>query len=363
MHRVFRPARAACLLALGSTLSVLAAETVSSPAPGAKAPSEATNDAQQAWRSYLQLQDQLRSAMLALEQARKESEANARRDADAFTDRLRAIEQAVTNQRAFEQALASQRERDLVAMQSANRLLLMVAGIFAAVSVLTMFFTVWFQMRALNRLAEIASHHRDTFVLDHTPVAALGAGNAAQAALSPVEVSSKRLLGLVEQLEKRLQEMEHTAQPAGAGHSSGGKTNGEPKQPADESSGDSAGGEVSEQQSHLDTLLGKGQTLLNLGQVDKAISCFDEAIALAPNHAEALMKKGHALERLQKLQEALECYDLAIAANDSLTLAYVYKGGVYNQLERYDEALACYEKALRAQQQSGQSVSAVATPA
>ncbi len=359
IRRAFRLQRVFSLLTLSAALAVDAAETAAPAEPDVKPTNEATNEAQQAWRSYLQLQDQLRSAMLSLEQGRKESEANNRRNAEALAGRLAALEQTITNQRIFEQALASQRERDLETMQSANRVLLVVAGVFATLGFLTMFFTVWLQMRALTRLTEIASLHRDALALGPTPLPALGSGDAVPAALTPAEASSKRLLGVLEQLEKRLQELEHAALPAGAALNPPGKPNGESK----EQDGEPSAGLAAEPQPHLNPLVGKGQSLLNLGQVEQAMACFDEVIAAEPNHAEALMKKGLALERLQKLQEALECYDRAIAADDSLTLAYVYKGGVYNQLEKYDEALECYEKALRAQQKHQPEIALAGSPA
>jgi tetratricopeptide (TPR) repeat protein len=97
-------------------------------------------------------------------------------------------------------------------------------------------------------------------------------------------------------------------------------------------------------------LLGKGQALLNLGEAEQALSCFDQAVALSPNHADALVKRGMALEKLQRMEAAIESYDRAIAANASMTLAYLYKGAVCNRLQRFREALECYENALKSEQ-------------
>jgi tetratricopeptide (TPR) repeat protein len=105
-------------------------------------------------------------------------------------------------------------------------------------------------------------------------------------------------------------------------------------------------------QDRVSVILGKGQTLLNLGQAENALVCFDEVLELEPEHAEALVKKGTALERLRRWDEALQCYDHAIASDSGMTLAYLYKGGVFNQLERFSEALECYEQALRTQQRA-----------
>jgi len=103
----------------------------------------------------------------------------------------------------------------------------------------------------------------------------------------------------------------------------------------------------------ITSLLGKGESLLNLDKAEAALACFDEALTLAPNHAEALVKKGTVLERLRKLDEAIECYNRAIAADRSMTIAYLYKGGLFNRMARFSEALECYEQAVRTQERRG----------
>ena len=97
----------------------------------------------------------------------------------------------------------------------------------------------------------------------------------------------------------------------------------------------------------LELVLGKAQTYANLGQMEPALSCYDEALALAPQHAETLVKRGKTLEQLGRLDQAIESYDRAIAAAPSLATAYLLKAGVLNRLERYGEALKCYDLALR----------------
>ena len=112
--------------------------------------------------------------------------------------------------------------------------------------------------------------------------------------------------------------------------------------------------------SQLATLLGKGQTLLNLDQPEQALERFEEAIALEPQSIEAWIKKGTALEKLQRIDEAIAAYDQAIAVDNSTATAYLFKAGVYNRQKKYAEALQCYEKALSAQQKAraGQSAAA-----
>jgi tetratricopeptide (TPR) repeat protein len=117
-----------------------------------------------------------------------------------------------------------------------------------------------------------------------------------------------------------------------------------------ETSGGSSPSLSSNARSEVSVLLGKGHALLNLGQAQEAINCFDKAIALDPKNAGAFVKKGLALEKLQEMEQAVENYDRAIALDESFTLAYLYKGAVFGKLQRFQEALACYEKALKAEQ-------------
>ncbi len=99
-------------------------------------------------------------------------------------------------------------------------------------------------------------------------------------------------------------------------------------------------------------LLIEGQKLVEANAPDKALECFDMALAIQPKHAEALVKKGGALEKLDRTDEAIACYDRAIEADNSLAIAYLQKGGLFNRLARYDEALQCYEQALRTREKN-----------
>lgn len=293
----------------------------------AKSAEELAASQQQVLRSYLQLQEQLHSAMLTLEQSRRDAEVAARSNAQTIADRLNLIEQTLT----------VQRRQEAEAVQSSNRTLLVMGGCFGALGLLGVVLMSWFQLRAMNRLASVASALPALQLPAPGAAGALEAGNG-----SVVETSNTRLLGAIERLEKRVLDMERTAPallPAeGTAPANGAAKPGEPLDPVQ-----------AEKAERISLLLGKGQTLLNLDQPENALACFEEALGIDANHAEALVKKGAALERLKRLEEAIECYNRAIAVNNSMTLAYLCKGGIFNQLERFSEALECYEQALRTQ--------------
>ncbi len=292
----------------------------------------------------------------AIEQTRREAEAAVKRNADALAARLDLIEQG----------LVQQHRRELEALQNSNRTTLIVAGILAGTGFLGMICIAFFLMRATNRLTEMSLAIVPTSHPFGPAPKALGLGDASLAGANPAERSGARLLGAIEQLEQRLNELEHTTQAAPSaspaapfGGLPGAETARSPRdsrtQPAGQSnSGPAAQGPAadSELASRVELLLAKGQTLLNLDQPAEALACCDEVIALEPRNAEAYIKKGAALEKLRREDEAVECYDRAIAADSSLTTAYLHKGGVFNRLERYQEALACYEQALKTEQKT-----------
>jgi tetratricopeptide (TPR) repeat protein len=93
-------------------------------------------------------------------------------------------------------------------------------------------------------------------------------------------------------------------------------------------------------------LLAEGLSWFNGNEPEKALECFDQALAIDPKHAETLIKKAGALEKLNRFEEAIACYDNAIEADGSMTIAYLHKGGLFNRMSRYEEALQCYEHAL-----------------
>ena len=305
---------------------------------------EETNS-QEMLRTYLQLQEQIHATQLAVEQNRKDARDTAAQSAETLANRLQSIEQA----------LAAQRARELQAMQSSNRVMLVVAGSFAAVGFAAMVLMAYFQWRTVNSLAEISAGL--SVARGFGPgaaIAALGPGDSHLVTSGAAEQSNLRLLGAMEQLEKRIRDLEHTTRPPlkevlpESPHTNG---NGDPVMgQGDTTSRTNPPSESSSTAPRVAVLLGKGQSMLNLDQAEAALACFDEALELDPDNTDALVKKGAALEKLQRLTEAIASYDRAIAVDASTTIAYLHKGGLCNRLERFNEALECYEQALRTQE-------------
>jgi len=325
----FRPnsffAALAAAVWLGGAPALLADDSNAAPnAPAAAvavpAPTLAsTASTQDVLRAYLQIQEQLHATQLAIERSQQDAEDVAARNAMGVGERLNLIETALHEQ------------------QSSSHLVLLVTTALAvtALGFLGVLYASYFQARTMQRFTESALGLKQQELVGGADPRLLGGGGAADQATA-------QLIATIERLEKQIRELEATrALPTAAVTNGNGAGISHEESPV-----------LSETGRQIEVLLGKGQSLLSLGQNDAALASFDEALALDPNHTEALIKRGAACEKMQRLDEAVACYDRAIAADNSVTIAYLYKGGVFNRMERYTEALACYEQALKMQEKA-----------
>src|SRR6185503_891315 len=110
---------------------------------------------------------ELRAAQEAIEQLRRELEVSSARNAEAITAGLSLIEPT----------LARMHERQMEAVQSSNRTILIVAGIFAAVGLVGLIFISLILVRAIGRFSEMAvvGAPRALLTAGHS-LAALGEG-------------------------------------------------------------------------------------------------------------------------------------------------------------------------------------------
>jgi tetratricopeptide (TPR) repeat protein len=280
---------------------------------------------------YLQIQEQLHATQLAIDNGRREAEAEAATNTAALTARLQALEQTITDQRASE----------VEAARKTQQIALFMAGAFGLIGLGIMLLMVYFQWRVFTQLIKITTRQPSALALgSHRALPLVEAANELAApARAAVESSNARLLGVVERLEKRILELEQIARAplAEPAAPSAATTNGSPA-------------DADDREECVANLITEGQSLLVANEPQKALECFDVALQLQPRHAEALVKKGGALEKLGRLDDAIACYDHAIEADGSMTIAYLHKGGLFNRMARYDEALRCYEQALQTQE-------------
>jgi tetratricopeptide (TPR) repeat protein len=300
---------------------------------------------------------------------------------DAVSTRLDALEHTLAARYrdtmsnrldALEQTLLAQHRDSVAATKDTTRTILLVAGCFSTAVLLGVLMGALILARAVQRVSEVvvgALPASRQLTGAHALVPTSETDDIAPAQQGPVEEVTHRFLGAIEKLEQRILELEHTShadsaaetqQADGNGdHPTGGGGNGGPLEfsvsaLSQKQYGDPTGASDQGQpdpHDHAALWIGKGQALLNLGNVEDALTCFESALDAGPRHAaDAYVKRGLALERLEKMDDALQSYDQAIAADESMTLAYLYKGAVCNRLQRYREALDCYENALRCEQ-------------
>lgn len=312
---------------VGLMLMGLSAPVIVSAQPTTNAATGEVMDAvaqKELLQAYIRLQEQLHEAKLAIE-SNLEAQNSARTQVAEITQKLTDIQRSLND--------SQKQQQD--ELRRSNQALLWVAVAFGIAGMGAMVFTAFFQWRTVHQVAALAPLRAQ--LAAGGAAGLLGAGDAPGAA---VELSNQRLMSVIERLERRVLELEHSTSVIESGtvtaNGSDVSNDGSP-----------------DPTSRIAGLLAQGQSFLNNDQPERAMECFDEILKLDENHPEALVKKGAVLEHLKQDEQALQCYDRAIKADDKLTIAYLYKGGIFNRLERYNEALECYEQALRVQGRDG----------
>lgn len=92
--------------------------------------------------------------------------------------------------------------------------------------------------------------------------------------------------------------------------------------------------------------LNRGEIYLRKGEMEKAISDLDQAVALNPANAHAYNNRGIYYFRNQQNQKALAEYNKALAVNPHYFNAYLNRGNVWGRLGFYQRAEADYNRAL-----------------
>lgn len=349
--------RAFCVVAalFAAASGVSHAQTAPGISP-AKSPSPEELSQAELLKSYLQMREQLQATQLAIATSRIEAEVTARAQAAAVTEKLEAIKAAMDAERERHrldtdraQAQRAESERQQNELQRSNRTILWLAATFGGIALLAVVIGPLLQWRAMNQLAHVVASRPQLSAPAPTPLLMGENGGLSD---QTVTVSNQRIQGMIDRMERRIFELEHTADHSSATAPVATTSTflSDDSTPRVTASNDNA--------TRIKVLLGKGRALLAADKPKEAVGCYNEILRIDLNHPEALVKRGAALERLKQDDEAIQCYDRAIKADGKMTLAYLYKGGVCNRLERYEEALKCYENALRTEDESRAAVHA-----
>jgi hypothetical protein len=170
-------------------------------------------------KSYLQVREQLHATQLAIATSRIEAEVTARAQAAAVTEKLEAIKSAMDAERQYQrleaeraQAARAEHERQQLEEQRSNRVILWIAAGFGALALLAIAVGPLLQWRALNHLTQVVAL-RPPFSTPAQPALLTGEGSGISN--QTVIVSNQRMHEMIERMERRIFELEHTA-----GHSS-----------------------------------------------------------------------------------------------------------------------------------------------
>jgi tetratricopeptide (TPR) repeat protein len=333
-HQKFLLVCAVAFLAIRAPAGTPAVDTYASS-------SLSTNDA--ITSSLLQIQEQLHTTQLAIEQNQQAAIDTAKMNSansELLSAQLQALEQTVT----------TQHNSDVDASHKTVQWVILLTGIFGLLCLGIMSWMVYLQSRAFTQLTRISSQQQ----------AVIAGTGAVQPFAAPgraiVENSSAQLLDAVGQLKDRINELEKGGRqlPNGSNGANGVHlTNGSNGNGANANGSSRTSGAIESTEANgvakVDSLA-EGQKYLDENAPQKALELFDRFLVGHPDHAEALLKKADALQKIGRNDEALAHYNRVIEKDSTLAVAHLQKGGLLNRLRRYDEALNCYEQALQAQE-------------
>jgi Flp pilus assembly protein TadD len=90
----------------------------------------------------------------------------------------------------------------------------------------------------------------------------------------------------------------------------------------------------------------KGLQQANQGQLEAAIACWENALALNPNLAQAWHNRGSALAQLGRLEAAIASYNKAVEINPDDPQAWNARAHALFNMRRWEEAILCWNKVI-----------------
>ncbi len=97
---------------------------------------------------------------------------------------------------------------------------------------------------------------------------------------------------------------------------------------------------------YVDRAYVTGNMLLEAGEHDRALECFNKALELDEGFTCAMFHKGLALVNLKRYDEAICCYNMLLDIDPKDTGVLEHKGVALIEINHYEEAAKCYKKLL-----------------
>jgi tetratricopeptide (TPR) repeat protein len=104
----------------------------------------------------------------------------------------------------------------------------------------------------------------------------------------------------------------------------------------------------------------RGKAFSDKGEPDKAVSDLTQAIRLNPKDALAHQNRGYICFKEGELESALRDLDTAIRLDPKLAIAYNNRGSTYSRMGEYAKALADLNEAIRLAPKNGQAYNSLA---
>lgn len=93
--------------------------------------------------------------------------------------------------------------------------------------------------------------------------------------------------------------------------------------------------------------LNRGNTLKEMGDLQRAVAGYEQAIAIQPGYAEAYFNLGIALQEFQQPDRALVCYREAVGLKPDFAEAYFALGNALQEHGQIDAAIVSLQEATR----------------
>ena len=91
----------------------------------------------------------------------------------------------------------------------------------------------------------------------------------------------------------------------------------------------------------------RGVTWYEMGNYDRAIQDYNEAIKLNPNFEQAFFNRGNAFDEHEQFDRAIQDYDRAIALKPDYAKAFNNRGISFTKKGQYDRAIQDYDQAIK----------------
>ena len=90
-----------------------------------------------------------------------------------------------------------------------------------------------------------------------------------------------------------------------------------------------------------------GACHVGLGQLNDAIKCYEDAIAIAPDYAKAHYNLGGVLHEMDNLDDAIQSYQKSLIIDPDYAEAHNNLGNIFREIGQFDDAMQCFKNAVK----------------